>query len=168
MQSDPIGLGGGLNTYRYAASNPISMIDPFGLVEWEGTGSALAAIEGGGAVRFAFELHTKCINGKRGKASVIAGGFALGAGIRFTGTNGNVKFEDANSMPDPFVFEGQAKYFAAGFAPVGAGASCSWMRLGGAVSSGCSEVWGLDYSAFFGAGISHVTNGEIEDCCEGT
>jgi RHS repeat-associated protein len=33
VQSDPIGLHGGLNTYGYANQNPLRWIDPYGLVD---------------------------------------------------------------------------------------------------------------------------------------
>jgi RHS repeat-associated protein len=44
VQSDPIGLEAGTNTYSYASSNPVSLIDPFGLKDCDCTSASFGEI----------------------------------------------------------------------------------------------------------------------------
>ncbi|WP_301101441.1 RHS repeat-associated core domain-containing protein [Propionivibrio sp.] len=49
IQSDPIGLAGGINGYAYVGGNPLSYADPLGLDRWGGpTGGPSFIIAGGG------------------------------------------------------------------------------------------------------------------------
>jgi uncharacterized protein RhaS with RHS repeats len=51
VQSDPIGLAGGNNTYRYGANNPAQSFDPYGLYCVSANGFTTCRFPGGPAVR---------------------------------------------------------------------------------------------------------------------
>lgn len=165
-----------MNTYAYVSDNPLIYTDPLGLVQWTGSYSSIGVIYGGGATRFVFNLTSECVNGVRAKAKVLAGGFAVGLGAIATATSGNITFEDGLSTPDPFVFEGEAKFVGAGIAfgpknprpgpgrPTGIGGSAAAFQLGGARSIDFGLEYGLDASIFGGAGISIVQDASTESC----
>ncbi len=119
-------------------------------------------------VMFKFTLETKCIDGIKAKVKVTAGGPIVTGGMPFSLTHSReVTFNDNLSTPDPFVFEGSAKFGYASWA-IGFG-GFSWQKivLGGASTQGGGFQMGYDASVASGAGISYVDSSKIEKCeCE--
>ena len=56
IQSGPIGLAGGINTYGYVSGNPVNLIDPKGLEEWRGSVTSGAILF---YKRLFFKLHSE-------------------------------------------------------------------------------------------------------------
>ena len=115
VDSDLIGLDGGLNTYGYVSGSPLSFIDPKGLVKWDGAyaevsvGSPLSGVKA-----VSFTLKSECINNEKYivRVRVMAGFFGIGASILGAGSvgAGTAVFEDSNSNIDPYVFNGNFNY----------------------------------------------------------
>ncbi|HEY9199455.1 MAG TPA: RHS repeat-associated core domain-containing protein [Gammaproteobacteria bacterium] len=168
LESDPIGLDGGLNMYAYASSNPIMRVDPAGLVDWEGTFGGIAVINRVGAGFFRFDLTSECKCGRRIRIKGYASTVAVGLGFKYTGSGSAASFFDTNSCPDASAANGVAIMTAASLVP-GGGFSISKSQLGDLNSSPprtSGPVYGLDISIGAYVGASVVTDFEILECCE--
>ncbi len=157
IQPDPIGLAGGPNLYSYVRGNPVTRIDPFGLVDWEGTVLSISGGAGpiGGGVDI-YTLYSECVNGQRMVTRVRATYFTpISAGWPAGFTGQSVSFSDSNTVPNSQIFSGQYAKVSAGVS-VGIGYSYSIVTMGRASSLGGG------FEAGFEAGVGWSPMGKTE------
>ena len=178
MQSDPIGLKAGVNTYGYVGGNPLSLTDAKGLAAWKVIDSfEVGAVAGVGAQYVIYTLQSPCNRqGKRFTITVQAVGPSAGYEITCKkcfssphkiGFGGS--FNDRNGAePDPSAFNGPYLNVSVGGQFMGIGGSYGETELGRATSGR-----GPDGSIGFGVigagvagtiGTSTVTAMRTEDC----
>ncbi|MCB9975694.1 MAG: hypothetical protein H6856_08695 [Rhodospirillales bacterium] len=102
ISSDPIGLEGGLNTYAYVLQNPLTNIDPEGLIIWRGTvnhaGLSVVAL---GADYFVFKLTSDCVNGRRAQVIVHASTIGFNFDLKLTyKLKASISFDDGRGIPE--------------------------------------------------------------------
>jgi RHS repeat-associated protein len=172
VESDPIGLAGGINTYAYSQLSPLTNRDMYGLrVDWSGTVVGGSAISVFGAGFFLYDLTSECVNGKRAHAKVVASAVAAGGGLTYTGSGSSAKFYDFRSTPEPEVFNGAFVMWSAGVAAGSYSLGCSMTTMGDAYTEqGLFDVCsanssrGIDASFAIFLGASVVVSSQVWDC----
>ncbi|MCE4331042.1 RHS repeat-associated core domain-containing protein [Xanthomonas euvesicatoria] len=150
VQSDLIGLRGGVSTYGYALQSPLMNSDPYGLATWKGSTYSVGAGAAyyGGNIDF-YQVTSPCPGGGFASAYVMALAAAGGVGSQGSMTGSQVELNDSNGVPDPEIFRGA--YSKVGFGSIAfglghqvyqkisiGGATSTWFNFGnGADSSGC-------------------------------
>ncbi len=172
LESDPIGLKGGIGTFGYVGGNPLSRVDPFGLVHWSGEMYSFEFGAVGAAGVYNFDLKSDCIDGYYAYVHVYAFGGGLGGGVKgsLPVSAGPVDFEDGNPNIDPNVFTGTFRIFSFGAGAI-LGGDVAYIQLGDAISvpdPGVAISVGISAVAIVGSSRVYLGPPEIKPCqCEG-
>jgi RHS repeat-associated protein len=176
IESDPIGLRGSVNTYGYVGSSPLNSIDPSGLVDWNGRmdGGSVSALVGAGI--YVFDLVSECVNGKQGRAKVLAVGPVVGASFKPVAFGfSSVSFFDTLDHVDPGVFNG-AFVMLSGNLTIATGYGCSAIELGNAYFGDkphahnfnhCGDSYGFGVGLEWQQGTATVISSDVWECADG-
>lgn len=142
-----------------SGGNPVSRIDPLGLIEWTGT-AVSAGVRNAGKTQYT--LVSECVGGYKTEVVADADFYSFGGGASWTTSAAH--FSDNFDYVNPYVFDGAAFNVSAG-AAAGWGTGFDFTILGGASSPGAwSAQKGTGAWAGVGIGRSKVISTKAIQC----
>ncbi len=159
LESDPIGLSGGISTYGYVSSSPLRFTDPSGLVRWTGTMNIKTLLTGTTGV---FELNSDCVNHREANVVVRYVGPSSGASLPAGGAIGKITLEDHATTVDVNNLTGSSGIVSSGIqvGPLGFSLGAE-IKLGNAVAfnSDIQDENSFDAGLSMSVGTAQIVGG---------